>query len=259
MSIKRMLVCLALIIIMSTPTVITGCTIITGSGDLVTEDYSYRDFTDIEAGYAFDIEVSQADTYLVSITVDDNLYEYLDVTQRGDTLHISLQPNRLYTNATLRAVIEMPDLHRLELSGASRADVSGFSSSHSVDFELSGGSRMDIHDIKAGDVSIEFSGASKADGSIDMADGTFDLSGASLIELEGSAEDVSIDASGASRASLADFSVVNADIDLSGASHTTITASDELDVNLSGASKVVYIGNPRINSTTSGASSISQQ
>lgn len=260
MSVKKILICLALMIIMSTLTFTTGCAVITGSGNLTTRNMEYSDFTKIDIGHAFEVEIIKADSYLVRITLDDNLYDYLDVTKRGDTLYITLRPNHLYTNATQKAFINLPDLHRLELSGASKADVRGFSNSHSMDFELSGASQMEISRMKAGDITLELSGASKASGSIVIADGTFDLSGASSIELEGSANDVYIDASGASRASLSDFSVVNAEVDLSGASQATINASGQLAVDLSGASRLNYTGNPRLESVNvSGGSSISQK
>ena len=260
MSIKRILICITLITIMSVLAVSTGCAMITGSGSLSTNDYSYTDFTKIEVGHAFETEITRADSYLVRITLDDNLYDYLKIGTRGDTLYIGLKPNYTYTKATQQAVITLPDLQRLELSGASKADVSDFTASHSLDFELSGASRMDISDIKAGDVSMEFSGASKATGEIDMVDGTFDLSGASSIELEGSADDIFIDASGASKVSLSDFTVVDVEVDLSGASQAHINASGQIDGDLSGASRLTYTGNPRLGDiSTGGGSTISQK
>ena len=93
-------------------------------------------------------------------------------------------------NITRKATIQLPDLEKLGLSGASKAKVSGFSSSHAVDFELSGASNAAISNITAGDTNFKLSGASKASGSIAMANGEFDLSGASSLDLEGSAKDI---------------------------------------------------------------------
>ena len=234
---------------------------VTGSGKLAAWDFDYRDFTKIEAGYAFDIEVVKADTYLVRITIDDNLYDHLDISKQGDTLYLRLKPNYNYISVTRKATINLPDLEKLELSGASKADVgSGFSSSHTVDFDLSGASNLQIDDMKAGNTNFGLSGASKASGSIEMADGRFDLSGASSLELEGTAKDVDIQASGASRVELADLSVEDADINLSGASDATINASGRLDGNMSGASSITYLGNPTLGSVSaSGGSTISKK
>jgi len=59
---------------------------------------------------------------------------------------------------------------------------------------------------------------------------------------------------------LPDFSVVDADINLSGASGVTVNASGRLDGNLSGASRLNYMGNPTLGSiSASGGSTISQK
>ena len=235
---------------------------VTGSGKLAAWDFDYRDFTKVKVGYAFDVDIIKADSYLVQVTVDDNMYEYVDINKQGDTLHIGLKWNYDYDYETItrRATINLPDLEKLELSGASKAKVDGFSSSHTLDFDLSGASNVNISNMRAGNTNITLSGASKASGSIEMANGTFGLSGASSLELQGSADDVDIEASGASDFMLSDFSVVDADVNLSGASDAIINASGRLDANLSGASEILYIGNPTMGSiNTSGGSKISQK
>ncbi len=266
MSARKTVVCIALVIVISILTLAIGCgygfgPTVTGSGKLAAWDFNYRDFTKIEAGYAFSIDVVKADSYLVRVTIDDNLYEHLDISKQGDTLYLRLKPNYNYANVTQQATISLPDLKKLGLSGASQADIgSGFSSSHAVDFDLSGASKVNIDNMKARNTNFGLSGASKASGNIEMVSGTFDLSGASSLELEGIANDVDIQASGASHVELADFSVVDADINLSGASDTTIYASGRLDGNLSGASRITYLGNPTLGSVSaSGGSTISQK
>ena len=131
-----------------------GCEgVVVGSGDLKTETYNFSDFTTIEAHKGFQLELTRSSTFSVEITTDDNLIEYLEVDKSGTTLKISLQQNRLYTSATLRAKITMPDLNRLDLSGGSQADVTGFDLSHDLSVELSGGSRV-TGDISADDVDL---------------------------------------------------------------------------------------------------------
>jgi len=88
----------------------------------------------------------------------------------------------------------------------------------------------------------------------------FDISGASTIQLEGSANDMVASASGASRFNLGGFTVNNADVDFSGASSGTVNLDGRLDADLSGASRLWYIGEPTMGTIdTSGASTISQK
>ncbi len=266
MSAKKLRRYIALVVIMSVLTFASGCgygfgPTVTGSGKPAAWDFDYRNFTKIEAGYAFDVEIVKADSYMVRITIDDNLYEYLDISKQGDTLYLRLKPNYNYTNVNQKATINLPDLEKLGLSGASQADISsGFSSSHAVDFELSGASKVDIGSMKAGNTNFGLSGASKASGSIEMGNGRFDLSGASSLKLEGSANNIDIQASGASHVELADFSVVDADINLSGASDATVNASGRLDGDLSGALQAQLYRQSHTGSvSTSGGSTISQK
>jgi hypothetical protein len=257
---KGVLVCLALPVMLAALGLVTGCKVVTGSGETVTWEMDYSDFTKLDIGSSFDIEITRADTFLVKITIDKALNEYLSVDQRGDTLRVGLEPGAVYTNTQQEAIIKLPDLRRLELSGASRASVSGFSTTRSVDYELSGASKLELKDMKSGDTGLKLSGGSEASGNIKMDNGSFDLSGASWLELEGSAGDISIDGSGGSEISLADFPVTNAGISLSSGSSAIVSLNGRMDLDLSGASEVEYIGSPKLGSINmSGGSTVNQR
>ena len=257
---KQALLCTALVVIIIGITMFTGCDTITGSGETVTWDMDYTDFSRIDISHAFNADITRSDTYLVRITIDEALYEYLEIRVRGDTLYIGLKPNTLYVDVTREAIITLPDLRRLELSGASTAGVAGFSASHDMDFELSGASRMELGDMEADDTAMEASGASKITGEMNMADARFGLSGASTIEMEGSADDITVEASGASDVLLADLTIIDADVHLSGASKAVIATDGRLDIDLSGASRLEYIGKPKLGEiNVSGGSTIKEK
>jgi hypothetical protein len=99
--------------------------------------------------------------------------------------------------------------------------------------------------MSAGDIEFGLSGASTVAGGIKAGgDAWFDLSGASRVELEGSAKNILITSSGASHLELADFPVRKVDINLSGGSEASVKLCVKLDVNLSGGSKLSYMGEP---------------
>jgi len=199
---------------------------IIGSGNLESETFNFSDFTEVEAQNGFQVEITKSSTFSVEITTDDNVQEYLKVTKSGETLEIGLELGRIYGSVTLRAKITMPDLYKLDLSGGSRASITGFSSSHDFGVELSGGSRIE--------------------GDITAADADFDLSGGSQVVLSGSAGDLDVNSSGGSQLDLEAFSVDNADVNLSGGGKATVNVNGTLDVNLSGGSKVLYVGEPTL-------------
>jgi len=257
---KKILTGIVLLILIGGVAPFAGCEVVTGSGETSTFEMDYADFTRVEIGTGFDVEITRADDYYVSITVDKSLYEYLSIGTRGDTLHVGLKDNYVYTAAARRAVIRLPDMRRLELAGGSRATVTGFSVSHSIDFNLSGGSNLMLSPMQVGDGSFVLSGGSSVTGDIEMSNGRFDLSGGSRLNLTGAATYIKVKASSASDVILAEFPVPSAGIELSGASHAVINVSDTMDVNLSGASSLEYIGNPKLSSMQmSGGSTLNQR
>jgi len=233
-----------------------------GSGNLVTQEFEFSDFSRVEVGSAFQVKIVQADSYRVSVTADDNLFKYIQVSKQGETLKVGLKlmPLRpLFT--TLRAEISMPRIYDLDLSGATRGTVSGFSSTENLDIEVSGASSLNLAEMSAGNVEFELSGASKARGDIKAGgNARLDLSGASSIQLQGSAGDLVIDASGACLVELDNFPVDNVDVKLSGASGATVNLDGRLDADLSGASRLSYIGVPTMGDIhMSGGSTVSKK
>lgn len=216
---------------------------VVGSGNAETRTESHTDFTKITASSAFDVDITQSSSYLVRITLDDNLFQHLQVFKTGETLTIRLQLGFTYTPApgrqlTIQAEITMPDLAEVQLSSASTADVDGFIVMHSFVAEISGASRLRGTYVTIGDVS-------------------FNVSGASTVELSGSGGDLTAAVSGASRLDLGNFPVVDANLDLSGASQGTVNLNGRLDATASGASTILYLGNPTLGDiTTSGGSTI---
>jgi len=87
---------------------------VTGSGNLVTLDKSFSDFTVVDVSWGFKVTITKADTYDVSITIDDNLVDYLQVSKSGNTLHIGLK-SATYDRVTKIANIQMPLLHELRI------------------------------------------------------------------------------------------------------------------------------------------------
>jgi len=254
---------LAIIIaVLLTPGLLVGCQggVVKGSGNLKTENYNFSDFTRVDVSSAFEVEIAQSGSYSISITADDNLFEYIQVTKEGETLKIGLKTLTTLGPATLEAKVTMPKLRGLDLSGATGGTVSGFSSTENLDIDVSRASSVDLVGMSAGDVKFDVSGASKVTGDIIAGDTDFDIDGASTVQLEGSAGDMVVEAGGASRVKLSGFTVNNANINLSGASTGTVNLDGRLDANLSGASKLEYIGEPTLGTMNiTGASTLNKK
>ena len=242
-------------------TLFSGCEE-TAPEDVITEERYFYDFTYLDVGSAFEVEITRSDAYSIIISADESLFDFIEVSKVGGTLKVYLNPRHIFTDFTigekiLKAEITMPALHGLQLSGACRGTITGFKSSHDFTLIVSGLSSLETVDFKVGDAEAEVSGASRVSGNMTAYDTIFEVSGASSLELGGSADKIILEVSGASRADLADFPLNNADIGLSGASEATVYVKGKLDIMASGASRLYFYGNPTLGvPDVSGASTI---
>ena len=229
----KKIVLLTVLVGLLTISLVSGCAGIKviGSGNTVSKTYDYSDFTTINAQNGMHVELSRSDSFSIEVIADDNVIDHIEVNKSGDTLRIRPKPNAQFRNATLTAKVTMPELHKLELSGGSHLNLTGFSSSQDLSVTLSGGSHVSDFitpsDITAGNVD-------------------FNLSGGSHLRLIGSADDLDIDCSDGSHIDLEGLSANNADIKLNDGSHVTVNIGGTLNIDISGGSKVYYVGNPNM-------------
>lgn len=223
-NIRRTLIIWTLIAVVA----LAGCGLqsVRGSGNTVTREFDFSDFDQVSIEHAFEGTVIRGDGYRVSVTIDDNLEQYLKVEQDGSRLTIGLTETILLRDATLEYEITMPALTNLSASGASNATLRDFAS--------------------ADDFTVEASGASRVEGTITTGDVNATASGASTISLAGQGGAVRGNASGASTLDLEEFAAASADVEASGASTVTVNTSGRLDAEASGASNVYYLGAPQL-------------
>jgi hypothetical protein len=215
---------------------------------VINEAFDLSDFTGIKAENGFQVEVTESDSFSVVAIVDDNVLEHIDVKKSGDTLILRPKWNRSFRSVTLSAKVTMPDIDKVELSGGAKVEINGFDSSNDLPIKLSGGSHLN-GSTSAGDVNLSLSGGSHVTLSGSVNNLIANLSGGSHVTLSGSADSIDIKGSGGSHFNLQDYSVSDADINLSGGSHADVNVNGTLNVDISGSSEVTYIGEPTIGKT----------
>jgi len=264
---KKLFVPVAIAAVLIISGMLAGCdSVVPGGsileGDTVTEELTFDNFSGIDVGSAFDVTITRADSYKVVITADETLYDYIEVTKSGGILQIYLKPHHIFTDftigaKTLKAEITLPVLTNLALSGATSGTMTGFVSTEDIILNISGASSLKIIGGGFDDVKCEVSGASRISGNITADDIRMVVSGASKADLSGTAGDMILEVSGASKADLASLNIDNADIELSGASAATVNVKENLNPVLSGASSLYFYGNPNMGDLeVSGASTI---
>ncbi|MCK6618270.1 MAG: PspC domain-containing protein [Cyclobacteriaceae bacterium] len=196
------------------------------------DQYGLEDFNELELSGLLDVAISRGNTYAVEWTGRDSEKEKYKIYTSGSTLiidyddekRINWKRNPLKLEQ-LSIRITMPELERLEVSGAGKVRFTDFTED---------------------DLEIDASGAVEVRGEANVRDLRINLNGASELILQG--EGTSLDAriSGASQLSAFDYRVRDADIRTSGASKAKVYVTRRLEMNEGIASKITYKGNPEV-------------
>jgi hypothetical protein len=165
--------------------------VIESNGNLVSEEYNFTGFEEIEINSLMTVEISQGEGYEIITEVEEDAVPYLRVSLEGKRLRIGLDPSKGYNtnNATLRAKITLPYFAALIVDGVSHVMLKDILCTHAVD--------------------IEVKGVSSLDGLIDGCDLSIEVSNLSKVTLDGSAQDVTVNAAGLSEVNLSSLEVQN--------------------------------------------------
>ena len=131
-----------------------------GSGDMETRTMSLDQFEAIQMSAAFDLEISFGDKQKVEVTIDDNLWDILDVNVRGDWLKLEWDGN-CRPSGKCRVEIVMKKLEEVEISGAGDVEISDFDG-HKFKYRLSGAGDLEM-DGKVDILDVKISGAGNVD------------------------------------------------------------------------------------------------
>jgi len=203
------------------------------------KNFRVNAFHSLEIGNAFEIHIQKGNVYsLTALGRDEDLQE-IELSQSGNNLHVyrdtkwSWGWNKDSKKVILK--ITMPKIMRGDFSGAAKVFINGFTDEEQVRLSFSGASKVDIAEINADKLILDFSGASKAN-------------------LSGHVGKLEVETSGASHLILDNLYARDVDVNSSGASHIQVNAQKTLQVDASGASKITYKGRPNISKDVSGAS-----
>lgn len=256
-----------------------------------TKTFDVAPFNALEVSWIYVVELAQSPTQSVEVEAPDFVMPYLQVKVRNSCLilDVSGMPRDVRRKMergehSVRAVVTMPTLTQVEMSGASRLFAVGDFQANAFRMELSGASSLKGLQMSADRANLQCSGASKFQIKGDLVDVKANLSGASKGDLESNGIDLNLDLSGSSKLDLAGFhdkarieaSAVtsvrmkgslgalqltgsgaakidlmdcptqDARLELSGAASTKIEVINTLGVELSGGSSCQYKAGPNL-------------
>lgn len=207
------------------------------SHDEATEIIIPEPFTELTVKGYTELELIQADDYRIEITSEIDDVEEL-ISQRGDKLEIDAGKTLskiLNNKGLLKVKVFAPMVSELNISGSSEALIKNY---------------------KGDELTIDVDGACECDFTIDVDAFELDLSGATEVKLEGTANKALIDMKGASELNALLFEVGDMTIEMAGACEANVNVNSKLTAELDGLSELTYKGSPEILSDVSGFSSI---
>lgn len=209
--------------------------VVHGSGVITTQTYSMEAFDAFRLQGGSTVRFIQSDTYEISIQIDDNLLELIDMDVEDGRLTVgSNYEFRTKTSPVIE--VRSPLLRRIQIEGA-------------ASFEKG-------DPLTASDLQAIFSGAVEGELQFDTDRATVDVSGAATIRITGRADDFNIGISGVGSLDGKGLTTQTAKLRISGAGEVSIRCEQELDLDISGTGQVEYWGNPKVTKTISGAGTV---
>ena len=196
-----------------------------GNGNRTEQSFSVDEFDKIDVKGEFIVKLTEAKSGDVLIEADENLFDFIRVEVRSGTLEID---SRRTLNSKDGIIVNIPVqyLSELRCSGASEVSSTTPIQSRKLDINLSGAGKLDLK--------------------IDAVDVTVDVSGATVVFLEGAANSLEIDMSGAGSLDASAFEVNDCYAQISGIGKILVNVTGTLDADVSGLGQVEYVGEPEI-------------
>lgn len=199
-----------------------------GRAQAATEERDLPTFTRIAAQGGIDVHITQANRQRVRIETEDYELEDVEAEVFDGELRLSNRQRRGFSffegGGDVDVYLDVVELSAIRASGGS--DVEGESN------------------LRADELSVEASGGSDVELTVQTQRLALRLSGGSDANVRGTTQSLTVEASGGSDVSAGGLEAEEATVRVSGGSDATVWASAAIDVNASGGSDVSVRGNP---------------
>ena len=214
--------------------------------------FNCKNFNKLDLSRTVKAKVIKSDTYKVEVTLPTEFKEYLKVyvkdgelrIRMSDDLNFNARIQNKYKNWSFTAVIAMPELRGLEMSGASEFECEDTFDLGRENFslELSGASKVKSLNVNGVELDAEISGAAAYKFAGNFKRAYLEVSGAAEGQWMINADYMELEASGAGKTKLnGDFGHIR--LDASGACDIALNgAAERLEVDASGACNVRAMG-----------------
>ncbi len=198
---------------------------IKGKGPVETETRSLKNFTTVQAGGSFDVEVEQGTETKVSLEGQRNILDVLKTeVQDNGTLKIYFDKN-VGNYKKLKITVYAPDFEGLKISGSGNLKALNALTGKKLEVDISGSG-----DVKIPEANYETS--------------TVSVSGSGNIIIAGAATEGNFHVSGSGDCNAGDLKCKKVVCSVAGSGNIECFATESLDARASGSGDVRYKGEP---------------
>ena len=241
---------------------VAGCSFVTGSGNVITEERPIDNFDSVRLRTDADITIQQGEQTFLTIRGEDNILERIETNVRRGQLVIDSRRVGISLMTILRntepveITLSTPNIEEVHISGSGtiyseelkteRMEVSVSGSgdiafdaleSDTIDATISGSGNIEIDTLTADSVDIQISGSGN-------------------VIFSGQAEQADMGISGSGDISVGKLAVGAADVRVSGSGEITTWVEESLDVHISGSGDVDYYGSPQVDQRITGSGDV---
>lgn len=212
---------------------------VTPSNNVTTVNKTITGYSQLNVSDPFKVYVTFSDSEeSIQIEANQNLQQYISCEKKNNQLVIDLDDNvDIKGTSTLNVYITTKQLDAFYAAGATTIQLQ--------------------NELNGGNVSVELTGACTLSGTMNIDKLNSTLSGASNLNLLGTANSIELDATGASNMTDFGFETNSLVCDLEGGCDVSVTVEQTLSVKATGACNVYFKGNGMVSSQNlSGGSTI---
>ncbi|NDK57717.1 PspC domain-containing protein [Pontibacter fetidus] len=210
--------------------------------DNYSKAFDYTGFNKVSVSGPYHVQLKQGNSYKVTVRGSEKEIRRMEVRENGGELIVESENNviNLFNDdEPVLIQITVPDLERLELTGAIKADVIG---------------------INTNELDLILAGATKAAVNVRARTIRADIAGASDTRFTGTTERLELEAAGACKIDADQLRASDVIVEATGATKADVYATKSLRADASGASRITYKGNPGSTQIdANGASKVSRQ
>ncbi|MFH1501502.1 MAG: head GIN domain-containing protein [Candidatus Eisenbacteria bacterium] len=223
-------------------TMVAGCgaMVLTGSGNVETEERDVGGFDSVSLSSIGELTIRQTGEEGLTVTADDNVLEHIVTEVRGTTLWIGLSKECrgriVKVQSPIRYELTVKDLSGISVSGSGTARMESLTSGI-LSVAVSGSGSVRVPGLTAETVAVAISG-----------------SGDVVVGGTTSTQTVAISGSGEYEAR--ELGSAAASITVSGSGDATVSVAETLEAYVSGSGSVGYYGDPEVDRRVSGSGEV---